>query len=456
MLTSFSAQQRLTLAITLVVASQAATLTFPALGLSTFWSAGLGLTFGAAAVAVLVINAMLVRDVMRDFVDHAQRMAESDLSADIHDETGSPDSKALMGTLRALQTSLRSTLGGIRGGADGIKVAAQEIAMGNNDLSSRTEQTASNLQQAASAMTQLTNTVKQTADSARTANQLASSASQVAGRGGDVVAQVVSTMDEINASSKKIADIIGVIDGIAFQTNILALNAAVEAARAGEQGRGFAVVASEVRSLAQRSAEAAREIKSLIGSSVEKVESGSRLVADAGSTMTEIVSSVQRVSDIIAEISAAAAEQSEGINQVNRTMSQLDQATQQNAALVEQGAAAAASLRDQSSHLVSAVSGFQLGAGPSSHSPHASPPAVMAQRVISAASKPRTTPGAASASKAKPAAPRAASTAASAAPRPKPAAAPSPKASTAVHTPAPAPAPAAASASAGNDDWETF
>ena len=239
--------------------------------------------------------------------------------------------------------------------------ASAEIATGNQDLSTRTEQTASNLQQAASAMEQLTGTVRQSADSARQANQLAASAADVAQRGGTVVSQVVTTMDDINASSKKIVDIIGVIDGIAFQTNILALNAAVEAARAGEQGRGFAVVASEVRSLAQRSAAAAKEIKTLIGASVEKVEGGSRLVADAGRTMNEIVSSVQRVSDIISEITAAAAEQSTGIGQVNSSVNQLDQMTQQNAALVEQSATAAESLKSQASELAKVMGGFRLG-----------------------------------------------------------------------------------------------
>jgi methyl-accepting chemotaxis protein len=212
-------------------------------------------------------------------------------------------------------------------------------------------------------MEQLTGTVKQSADSARHANQLASSAAEVAARGGAVVAQVVTTMDEINASSKKISDIIGVIDGIAFQTNILALNAAVEAARAGEQGRGFAVVASEVRSLAGRSAEAAKEIKGLIGASVEKVQGGSKLVADAGRTMTEIVSSVQRVSDIIGEITAASAEQSQGIGEVNGSVAQLDQMTQQNAALVEQSAAAAESLREQAAKLSGVVATFRLDSG---------------------------------------------------------------------------------------------
>jgi methyl-accepting chemotaxis protein len=267
--------------------------------------------------------------------------------------------------LRALQhmvEQLRLSLQTVRGATDHIGTAAREISSGNSDLSQRTEQAAGNLQQTASSMEQLTGTVRQTADSAHTAKQLATSASSVAQRGGAVVAQVVSTMDEINSSSKKIGDIIGTIDGIAFQTNILALNAAVEAARAGEQGRGFAVVASEVRSLAQRSAEAAREIKSLIGASVERVEAGSKLVADAGSTMTEIVASVQRVSDIVGEISAAAAEQSSGIGQVNGAVTQLDQMTQQNAALVEQSAAAAESLREQAARLGEVVRRFQLEA----------------------------------------------------------------------------------------------
>ena len=253
----------------------------------------------------------------------------------------------------------------------GIQTASAEIASGNQDLSARTEQTASNLQQTASSMEQLTGTVKQSAESASQANQLASSAAAVAERGGSVVSQVVSTMNEINASSKKIADIIGVIDGIAFQTNILALNAAVEAARAGEQGRGFAVVAGEVRSLAQRSAEAAKEIKSLIGSSVDRVEAGSKLVADAGKTMSEIVGSVKRVSDIIGEITAAANEQSQGIGQVNTAVTQLDQMTQQNAALVEQSAAAAESLKDQAQRL-SAVVGTLQGGSNDAYTPTAS------------------------------------------------------------------------------------
>jgi methyl-accepting chemotaxis protein len=248
----------------------------------------------------------------------------------------------------------------LRAAAENIGTASGEIASGNQDLSVRTEQTASNLQDAAARLRQLTHTVRQSADAARQANQLASSASSIALCGGQVVGQVVTTMEEINHSSKKISDIIGVIDGIAFQTNILALNAAVEAARAGEQGRGFAVVASEVRTLAQHSAEAAKEIKGLIGVSVDKVEAGSRLVADAGQTMIEIVSSVQRVSDIIGDISAAAGEQSAGIEQVNTAVNQLDQITQQNAALVEQGAAAAESLKDQAARLSQVVQVFRL------------------------------------------------------------------------------------------------
>ena len=250
----------------------------------------------------------------------------------------------------------------LRTAADNIGVASSEIASGNQDLSARTEQAASNLEETAASMEELTATVRTSADSARQANQLAASASSIAVRGGQVVGEVVSTMDEINHSSKKINDIIGVIDGIAFQTNILALNAAVEAARAGEQGRGFAVVASEVRNLAQRSAEAAKEIKGLIGTSVDKVDVGTRLVADAGQTMSEIVGSIQRVSDIVAEITAAAGEQSDGIGQVNVAVSQLDQMTQQNAALVEQSAAAAQSLKDQAARLAQVVDVFRTTA----------------------------------------------------------------------------------------------
>jgi methyl-accepting chemotaxis protein len=290
----------------------------------------------------------------------AERIAEGDLGSTVDVGTRQDEIGRLLQAVAAMQDRLRALVGEIRHTADSIQVASAEVATGNTDLSHRTEQAASNLQQTASSMEQLTGTVRQSAEAASQANQLAASAAAVAQRGGHVVAQVVTTMDAINASSKKISDIIGVIDGIAFQTNILALNAAVEAARAGEQGRGFAVVAGEVRSLAQRSAEAAREIKSLIGNSVDKVETGSRLVTDAGSTMNEIVASVQRVTDIIGEITAASAEQSQGLGTINGAVTQLDQMTQQNAALVEESAAAAESLREQAGRLAGLVGMFRL------------------------------------------------------------------------------------------------
>ncbi len=292
----------------------------------------------------------------------ATRIASGDLSGAV-DASGKDEPARLMKALADMQAALRRLVGQVRESSESIEVASAEVATGNVDLSQRTELAASNLQATAGSMTQLTSTVRQSADSAHTANQLASSAAEVAARGGAVVSQVVSTMNDINTSSKKIADIIGVIDGIAFQTNILALNAAVEAARAGEQGRGFAVVAGEVRSLAQRSAEAAREIKALIGASVDRVESGSRLVQDAGTTMTEIVASVQRVTDIIGEISAAATEQSAGIGKVNGAITELDTMTQQNAALVEESAAAAESLKAQAIKLAGVVSTFRLQPG---------------------------------------------------------------------------------------------
>ncbi len=294
-----------------------------------------------------------------DLRDLVGRIAEGDLNLEL--QHNPKDTRSLKASVITMTHRLRDTIGVIRHATDSISTASSEIASGNQDLSQRTEHTASNLQQTASSMTDLTNTVRQSADAARQANQMATGAATAAHRGEEIVSQVVANMAEINDASRKINDIITVIDGIAFQTNILALNAAVEAARAGEQGRGFAVVAGEVRTLAQRSAQAAKEIKSLIHSSSEKVESGSKLVQDAGQSMSEILGSVQRVSDIIGEITAAAGEQSQGIGHVNQSVNQLDQMTQQNAALVEQSAAAAESLKDQAAKLAQAVAAFKLG-----------------------------------------------------------------------------------------------
>jgi len=291
-------------------------------------------------------------------VSIANQIAEGDLTASIH--TGADDRSSMLYAIKAMRDSIINIVSQVRSGTDTIATASSEIATGNLDLSSRTEHQASSLQQTASSMEELTSTVKQNADNAQQANSLAGSASDVARRGGAVVAEVVNTMNSINDSSKKIVDIIAVIDGIAFQTNILALNAAVEAARAGEQGRGFAVVASEVRNLAQRSAAAAKEIKALIGHSVEQVTQGTRLVDQAGATMDEIVASVQRVTSIISEITAASSEQNAGIEQINLAITNMDEVTQQNAALVEQAAAAAGSMQEQASHLAGVVSLFKL------------------------------------------------------------------------------------------------
>ncbi len=316
------------------------------------------------ALAVGVVLAWLatrsVTAPMRDAVMIAQNIANGDLSqpfeSDRPDEIGS-----MLRRLAQMQGRLRDTLAKIRLAADGIRHASIEVAVGNQDLSVRTEKTASNLQETAGSMQQLTEGVAQSAAAADRAYRLAGTAADVAARGGQVVTEVVATMDAIDASSKKISDIIGVIDGIAFQTNILALNAAVEAARAGEQGRGFAVVAGEVRSLAQRSAQAAHEIKGLIAASVEKIESGSRLAQEAGATMKDIVTSVGRVTEMIGEISSAAAEQNTGISHVGLAVVNLDEMTRQNAALVEQSAAAAESLKSQAAQLAVAVAVFRLG-----------------------------------------------------------------------------------------------
>ena len=323
---------------------------------------GFGLVAFVFGVGVL-LTAALVRSITEPLaraVKLTEAIAAGDLTQDIHDAR-QDEFGALLGSLSQMVVKLRGLVTEVRSGIESVSTASSEIANGNHDLSSRTEQTASDLQQTSASMVELTNTVNQSADTARQANQLAATAAEVATRGGEVVGQVVNSMRHITDSSRKIADIIGTIDGIAFQTNILALNAAVEAARAGEQGRGFAVVASEVRSLAQRSAEAAKEIKTLINLSVETVESGSRQVEQAGQTMGEIVSSVQRVTDLIGEITASSSEQRDGIGQVNQAVSNLDQMTQQNAALVEESAAAASALHEQAQRLAEVVSVFNVG-----------------------------------------------------------------------------------------------
>ena len=326
----------------------------------------LALVLGSVA-AGLALGALITRALTRQLggepayaVQIAGAIAEGDLTVDIR--TASDDSSSLLFAMKTMRDKLVGIVSQVRSGTDTINTASGEIAQGNLDLSSRTEEQASSLEETASSMEQLTSAVRQNADNARQANVLAGAASDVAGKGGAAVEQVVQTMESINASSRKIVDIISVIDGIAFQTNILALNAAVEAARAGEEGRGFAVVASEVRNLAQRSASAAKEIKTLIGDSVEQVEAGAKLVHDAGKTMDEVVTSVRQVADIMQEITAASAEQSAGIEQVNQAVLQMDQVTQQNAALVEEAAAAAESLQDQAQTLTELVGVFRLHA----------------------------------------------------------------------------------------------
>jgi methyl-accepting chemotaxis protein len=316
----------------------------------------------ASTLLGLTLGLLLVRSITRPVkaaVATAQRIAGLDLTQPV-EVRGTGETAELLGALARMQQALRELVHEVRSSTESISTASSQIAAGNTDLSQRTEEAAANLQQTAASIEQMNGTVQNSAGNARTADQLATSAAQVAEQGGQKVAEVVATMGEIDSSSRRIADIIGVIDGIAFQTNILALNAAVEAARAGEQGRGFAVVAGEVRTLAQRSAEAAKEIKTLIGASVERVDAGTRLVQDAGRTMGDIVLSVKRVSDIIAELSHAAAEQGQGIGQVNTAVAQLDQVTQQNASLVEESAAAAQSLNQQAATLQQTVARFAV------------------------------------------------------------------------------------------------
>ena len=327
------------------------------------FSTTLIVALAAGAVALGVAGSWLlaggITRPIRQAVELAETVAAGDLTRTIG-ATGKDETAALLRALGHMNDSLVKIVSEVRGGTDAITVASGEISAGNHDLSARTEQQASSLEETAASMEELTSTVKQNADNARQANQLSMKASDIAAQGGAVVGQVIVTMGSINESARKIVDIIGVIDGIAFQTNILALNAAVEAARAGEQGRGFAVVASEVRTLAQRSAAAAKEIKTLIGDSVEKVDAGAKLVDQAGATMEQVVASIRRVTDIMGEITMASQEQTDGIEQVNQAIGQMDQVTQQNAALVEESAAAAESMQDQAGKLAQVVSVFKL------------------------------------------------------------------------------------------------
>ncbi len=325
---------------------------------------------GAGIAAVVVVLGLVLANLLVGSITHpleravglADAIAGGDLTQDVHDDRRD-ELGHLLRSLSAMGARLRGVVGEVRSGVESVSAASSQIATGNHDLSARTEQTAANLEETAASMEELTATVTQSADTARQANQLAANAAQAAERGGEVVGQVVTSMQQITESSRKIADIIGVIDGIAFQTNILALNAAVEAARAGEQGRGFAVVAGEVRSLAQRSAEAAKEIKQLITTSVDNVQSGSAQVEQAGQSMQDIVHSVRRVSDLIGEITASSSEQRDGIGQVNQAVANLDQMTQQNAALVEESSAAAAAMHEQAQRLAQVVAVFNVGNG---------------------------------------------------------------------------------------------
>ncbi|WP_063581339.1 methyl-accepting chemotaxis protein [Achromobacter ruhlandii] len=418
--------------------------------------------------AFLFMNRVVLRP-LRVVGESFDRIAGGDLTTRVEVHS-SNEIGALMAAVKRMQESLARTVATVRRGVDEINVGAREISAGNTDLSSRTEEQAASLEETAASMEELASTVKQNADNARQANQLAASASDVAERGGSAVAEVVNTMHGISASSRKISEIVSVIDGIAFQTNILALNAAVEAARAGEQGKGFAVVAGEVRSLAQRSAQAAKEIKGLIEDSVTKVGAGSQQVERAGATMQEIVASVKRVTDIMGEISAASEEQSSGIDQVNRAVSQMDEVTQQNAALVEEAAAAAGSLQEQAQRLAEAVAVFKINAGdvievparqlaqqrsaPRVSAPQGEEPAVAQEKAVASATPaPRQAAPAARlthATRAKPAA--AAAEAASAARPPR---RPPPRA-TAATSDAKPPAAATRRQAPADDDWESF
>jgi methyl-accepting chemotaxis protein len=389
----------------------------------------------ALATALAIAFVRSITGPVAEALALARAVAQGDLTASVN-VRGTNELGQLMQALADMSQSLVKVVASVRQGSEGVATASAEIASGNHDLSARTESQASALEQTAASMEELSSTVKQNADSARTANQLAMSASTVAVRGGEVVGQVVHTMKDINDSSRKIADIIQVIDGIAFQTNILALNAAVEAARAGEQGRGFAVVASEVRSLAGRSADAAKEIKALINASVERVAQGTTLVDQAGVTMTEVVSSIKRVTDLMGEISAASNEQAAGVSQVGEAVTQMDQVTQQNAALVEEMAAAASSLKDQAEELVQTVAVFNLGG-----QTHAGMESARSTQTHTSV-RPNVR-----AAVSKPAAPRALERR-----EPAPRTATQPK----LASPTRSPAPKKVTPAGGDDDWETF
>ena len=410
---------------------------------------GMGVSMLILAIG-LVLAWLTVRSItvpLERAVGLADQIAGGDLTADIHDDR-KDELGHLLRSLSAMAARLRAVVGEVRSGVESVSAASSQIATGNHDLSARTEQTAANLEETAASMEELTATVTQSAETARQANLLAGQAAQAAQRGGEVVGQVVASMQHITDSSHKIADIIGVIDSIAFQTNILALNAAVEAARAGEQGRGFAVVAGEVRALAQRSADAAKEIKGLITASVESVESGSQQVSQAGQSMEEIVQGVRRVSDLIAEITASTSEQRDGIGQVNQAVTNLDQMTQQNAALVEESSAAAASMHDQALRLAEVVAVFNVGAGAAvrAAAPARAPVRSPARAPMRAPAVQRAPAAAVTAAKKVPAAP---SQVASSKP-------PQPKAAAPQLPAAPAKAAPPRPSATAEDEWESF